>query len=138
MKFKTMHPVIDSTITLRFILHDPRRYKDPDVFEPSRFLGENPEPDPRDHVFGYGRRACSGQQLAETSVFLACATSLAALQISRERDTNNVEIVPKAEFESGILSYVAFFSFYVKELTQFCLLVGALNHLHVASKLVLN
>lgn len=27
-------------------------------FNPERFLGDSPEPDPRPTVFGYGRRVC--------------------------------------------------------------------------------
>jgi hypothetical protein len=45
----------------RFMMHDPRTYKDPHVFNPSRFLGDNPEPDPRTWVFGFGRRICPGE-----------------------------------------------------------------------------
>jgi cytochrome P450 len=39
---------------------DPRYYKNPKVFDPSRFLGPSPESDPREWVFGFGRRACPG------------------------------------------------------------------------------
>jgi hypothetical protein len=41
----------------RKFLHDPNVYKDPFTFNPDRFLGPNPPPDPTDiGVFGYGRR----------------------------------------------------------------------------------
>ncbi|KAJ7444839.1 cytochrome P450 [Mycena latifolia] len=39
--------------------HDPKVYANPMVFDPSRFVasdGHVPEPDPRDPVFGFGRR----------------------------------------------------------------------------------
>jgi cytochrome P450 len=36
--------------------HDPRVYSDPFAFKPERFLGPNPEQDPRDYAFGFGRR----------------------------------------------------------------------------------
>lgn len=39
---------------------DPRNYKDPELFNPDRFLSEDPELDPRKYVFGFGRRACPG------------------------------------------------------------------------------
>lgn len=42
----------------RQILHDPDSYTDPLEFSPERFLGEEPEPDPREIAFGYGRRIC--------------------------------------------------------------------------------
>jgi hypothetical protein len=44
----------------RFMSRDPRNYKDPDRFDPTRFLGSNPELDPRAYVFGFGRRICPG------------------------------------------------------------------------------
>ena len=42
----------------RQIAHDPGTYVDPMEFNPERFLGDNPEPEPRATVFGYGRRIC--------------------------------------------------------------------------------
>ncbi|KAJ7500763.1 hypothetical protein B0H11DRAFT_1994355 [Mycena galericulata] len=38
-------------------LHDRMVYRDPFVFNPDRFLGPNPEPQPADMgLFGYSRR----------------------------------------------------------------------------------
>ena len=42
----------------RLILHDPDSYANPLEFNPERFLGDHPEPDPRGAAFGYGRRIC--------------------------------------------------------------------------------
>jgi cytochrome P450 len=47
----------------RFMSRDPRNYKNPNKFDPSRFLGENPERDPADFIFGFGRRICPGKFL---------------------------------------------------------------------------
>jgi len=48
-------------------MHDPQEYKDPSIFNPERFLGPNPEPDPTDRgLFGYGRRVCPGAHLVIT------------------------------------------------------------------------
>jgi cytochrome P450 len=44
----------------RFMCNDPRTYKDPEIFNPERFLGSHPEPDPRGIAFGFGRRICPG------------------------------------------------------------------------------
>lgn len=42
---------------VRQFLHDPEAYgPNPYVFDPSRFLGETPAPDPRNCCFGFGRR----------------------------------------------------------------------------------
>ena len=35
---------------------DSSVYPDPEVFRPERFLGENPQMDPENIAFGYGRR----------------------------------------------------------------------------------
>jgi cytochrome P450 len=40
------------------MLKDPRTYKDPEIFNPERFLGANPERDPYEITFGFGRRYC--------------------------------------------------------------------------------
>ena len=37
-------------------MHDETAYKDPMAFNPERFLGDSKELDPRNMVFGFGRR----------------------------------------------------------------------------------
>jgi cytochrome P450 len=51
-----------TNIDLRLMGHDPRKYKNGDKFDPTRFLGDAPEADPRDYAFGFGRRICPGKQ----------------------------------------------------------------------------
>jgi len=47
----------DDTLSIyRKMSHDPDVYADPFTFKPERFLGNTPEPDPRDICFGFGRR----------------------------------------------------------------------------------
>jgi cytochrome P450 len=54
-----------SVSSFRLMLHDEDVYPDPHAFNPDRFLGPNPQPDPTDHgAFGYGRRyACATANL---------------------------------------------------------------------------
>lgn len=47
-------PPID--VVRREMAHDPAVYSEPDTFNPSRFLGTQPERDPALYVFGFGRR----------------------------------------------------------------------------------
>ncbi|TCD64635.1 hypothetical protein EIP91_003837 [Steccherinum ochraceum] len=67
--------------------HDPEVYADPFLFNPDRFLGENPELNPKELFFGFGRRICPGQHLADVSTWLACAMSLAVFDIQRTKDS---------------------------------------------------
>ncbi|KAK0438648.1 cytochrome P450 [Armillaria borealis] len=71
---------------LRKMTHDPAVYEDPEVFNPSRFLpglGRVPERDPRSIIYGFGRRKCPGQYLADEMIFIVCATVLSVFDISK-------------------------------------------------------
>ncbi|KAF7776140.1 hypothetical protein Agabi119p4_4533 [Agaricus bisporus var. burnettii] len=87
--------------------HDPRTYSKPDEFRPERFLaaenGGIVERDPRDLCFGFGRRVCPGIHFADASVFILCATSLAALDIETQV-VNGVAIEPILEYSTGTIS----------------------------------
>jgi hypothetical protein len=74
------------------------------TFNPSRFLGETPEPDPRNYVFGFGRRICPGRVLADSNIFLTIAQSLAAFRIGKMvRDGEEVPI--KSQYTPGTISH---------------------------------
>ncbi|KIY66959.1 cytochrome P450 [Cylindrobasidium torrendii FP15055 ss-10] len=62
--------------------HDAATYKSPMQFNPDRFIGSQAEPDPRDICFGFGRRICPGILLADASLWIACAVSIAVLDIA--------------------------------------------------------
>jgi cytochrome P450 len=80
---------------------DPRTYNNPHEFDPTRFLGEHPEQDPRAFVYGWGRRICPGRLYADNSVFLVVIMALATLNISAAEDIDGNKIVPAIEFEGG-------------------------------------
>ncbi|TDZ14126.1 Multifunctional cytochrome P450 monooxygenase [Colletotrichum orbiculare MAFF 240422] len=97
--------------------HDPEVYKDPMEFRPERFLegpkGRKPEPDPRKYVFGFGRRVCAGKNLAENSLFLNFAQSLAVFNIDKPVVDGKV-VEPKTEFLPGVVSHPAPFNVSIK------------------------
>jgi cytochrome P450 len=101
-----------------FMMNDPREYKNPERFMPERFLGENPERDPRELAFGFGRRydqvslymqirfgngcfrQCPGRLLAEDVIFIACTMSLAVFDIQK-KVRNGVVIEPVRQMSRG-------------------------------------
>lgn len=109
--FRHMHHMLDDLLLTycRGLGHDPRSYLNPLSFEPERFLKKDMQsqvPDPRDYVFGFGRRICPGQQLAEQTLWLTCATSLAALTISNKSNVNGSQpIIPDVQYIGHLITY---------------------------------
>ncbi|TFK56140.1 cytochrome P450 [Heliocybe sulcata] len=87
------------------ILHDPRTYSDALEFNPSRFLGAQPEQDPRSFCFGFGRRVCPGMKLADASIFISCAMSLAVFDIAKAVDACGAVLEPTVDYTSGTISH---------------------------------
>ncbi|EPS93960.1 hypothetical protein FOMPIDRAFT_1170095 [Fomitopsis schrenkii] len=95
---------------LWFMTRDTSLYgSDPDDFRPERFADLSPDEakrlDPRNIVFGYGRRICPGRRFADSSIWLAIANILAVFDIRKERDDGGREIEPVVEFTSGAVSH---------------------------------
>jgi cytochrome P450 len=85
--------------------HDPETFHEPMTFKPERFLGPTSEPDPHTLVFGFGRRVCPGRVLADSSLYLSIAQSLAVFNISKTVDENGREVEPVVQFLPGIISH---------------------------------
>ncbi|KAI0544305.1 cytochrome P450 [Xylaria curta] len=89
--------------------HDPNVYHDPTAFRPERFLAgddHEPEPDPEKFVFGFGRRICPGRFLAENSLFLIVAQSLAVFSIDGSRNTDDHhDLQHQSLFQAGVVSH---------------------------------
>lgn len=85
------------------MLHDESVYPDPEKFDPSRFVGEKQQPDPRELAFGRGRRVCPGQYIAEASVFIQVASLLATFDIRRGFDDANLQCKPDIGFTTAIV-----------------------------------
>ncbi|KAF9008812.1 cytochrome P450 [Cyathus striatus] len=87
--------------------HDPRIYDKPEVFNPDRFipsLDGTIEPDPRELCFGFGRRICPGLHLADVSIFITCALTLAVFDIEKKVE-RGIVIEPLHENTTGTISH---------------------------------
>ncbi|KAL5382560.1 hypothetical protein DPSP01_006400 [Paraphaeosphaeria sporulosa] len=85
--------------------HDPSVYESPMDFNPERYLKAEPEPDPREWIFGYGRRVCPGRYVADNALFLTIAQTLAVFRIEKLVDENGKVVEPEMKFEAGVVSH---------------------------------
>jgi len=99
-----------------FMLNDPRTYANPSQFNPERFLakdGKEPEKEPRTVCFGFGRRICPGLHLADASIWISTAMSLAVFDISKVVE-DGVEIIPQVDTIPGSVSHPKAFKCSIK------------------------
>lgn len=98
------------------MMHDPAVYHDPMVFKPERFLGidgREPELDPHDLAFGFGRRICPARILADNTLYLSAAQSLAVFNIRKAvEDGKEIEVEPK--FQPGVISHPEPWRFHIE------------------------
>ncbi|TFY80876.1 hypothetical protein EWM64_g3141 [Hericium alpestre] len=88
-------------------MHDPEIYRNPHDFHPDRYIaseGKEGELDPRTLAFGFGRRVCPGIKLADISLWISCAMSLAVFDISK-KVLNGRVIEPVVDYQSGTISH---------------------------------
>lgn len=79
------------------------------AFRPERHLdtlGHKAEPDPRNFIFGYGRRICPGRWVADNALFITIAQTLAVFSIEKPLDERTGSVLePRVEFEPGAISH---------------------------------
>ncbi|KAK7049828.1 hypothetical protein VNI00_005258 [Paramarasmius palmivorus] len=89
------------------MLYDENLYgPNTDQYNPDRFMkGSELNPDVRhpEMAFGFGRRQCPGQDMAESSIWITIASILACFDISKAVDESGVPIEPSGEYTSGML-----------------------------------
>jgi hypothetical protein len=56
-------------------------------------------------VFGFGRRVCPGRLLADHTVWLTVARSLAVFDITKGTEAGGKEISPNVRFTPGVISH---------------------------------
>jgi len=77
------------------------------TFNPDRFLDSpihKAERDPRDFIFGFGRRICPGRYIADNALFITIAQSLAVFSIEKLVENGKV-VEPEIRFEPGTISH---------------------------------
>ncbi|KAJ7344033.1 cytochrome P450 [Mycena albidolilacea] len=83
-------------------------YSDPTRFYPERFLPKpagRGEPYFNNTVFGFGRRICTGQYVAENSLWVGIASILASCKINNAVDETGNIIVPDPTLIDGLISH---------------------------------
>ncbi|KAF5382615.1 hypothetical protein D9615_002768 [Tricholomella constricta] len=89
---------------IRAMTLNDKLYHEPSKFIPERFL---PKPagdgEPLPPVFGFGRRICPGRHFADGTLWMAIATILATLTISKAFDKDGKEITAEVKFKSALL-----------------------------------
>jgi Cytochrome P450 len=87
----------------RSLSRDPAVYPDPDTFNPGRYLDPS-YPTYREplseyptikgyHGFGFGRRICPGQEVAEAELLIACAALVWAFKLQKKRLPCGAEVL---------------------------------------------
>lgn len=82
-------------------------YPEPDTFKPERFLEKvdaetKRKRDPRNFVFGFGRRQCPGNTLVDSSLWLLISSMIATLNISKPVDDAGNVVEPVVVFENPV------------------------------------
>ncbi|KAJ6472477.1 cytochrome P450 [Mycena sanguinolenta] len=88
---------------------DESVYSDPTSFRPERYLPQPAgagEPHFSNVTFGFGRRICTGQYLADQSLWIAIASILATCTITDAVDENGNIIVPRTTMTDGLVRRV--------------------------------
>lgn len=103
------------------ICHDEENYTDSDRFWPERFMPDGSRelpPDPREFVFGYGRRSCPGKHLGDATVFLCVARTLAAVNIVPALSAMGTLNTPEIRYTSAPVSHPEHFTCKVTRRSQ--------------------
>ncbi|KAI0788021.1 cytochrome P450 [Fomes fomentarius] len=90
------------------MLRNEEFYPEPHAFKPERWLGQGDrrqETHPLNAAFGFGRRICPGQYLAEKIVFTTMARMLALFDISPVKDENGKSIIPSDDSTNGGITF---------------------------------
>ncbi|KAJ3794923.1 cytochrome P450 [Lentinula aff. detonsa] len=81
----------------------------PQLFRPERYIEDPHLLDPKDVIFGFGRRRCPGRHFGDRSIWLAAASLVCTMVISRAKDDAGNEIIPEIAFIDAFVHHPAEF-----------------------------
>ncbi|EJT98557.1 cytochrome P450 [Dacryopinax primogenitus] len=92
---------------------DPTVFGKPEEFNPERYLAPTGEPqnpaginrDIGSWCFGFGRRLCPGENIAEASLYMAVVNTLWGFNIKYSLDADGKPILPDMNYEQGVVSH---------------------------------
>ncbi|KAF8056983.1 cytochrome P450 [Lyophyllum atratum] len=87
---------------IRGMTWDESLYADPFSFDPTQFSSDGRNKPLPSATWGFGRRICPGRYLADSSLWIAMATILLTLEISKEIDEDGKEITPEVKFVTSV------------------------------------
>lgn len=89
---------------------DPALFPEPDAFDPERYLPDVVDKetwaarDPRQYVFGFGRRGCPGQYIIDASMWIMLASVMATFDLRKSVDDYGKVIEPVYEYNNSIFA----------------------------------
>lgn len=95
---------------------DEAVFPNPEEFNPERYLEEDLDEvtakarDPRNYVFGFGRRRCPGQWMIDSSLWIAIASMLASFDIRKAVDEFGNVIEPEVVYDNSVFTCVYSYS----------------------------
>ncbi|KAJ8588356.1 cytochrome P450 [Rhizopogon salebrosus TDB-379] len=95
----------------RAMTHNEEKYPSPNEFKPERFLHEDGSltDDTMQLSFGWGRRICVGRHVADSSLWIAMTSFLAAFSVHKAIDEHGKEIPVIPKFSTGFIIHPEIF-----------------------------
>ena len=114
LRYALLDSIYAQVLSLRAIHMNSKLHKDPETFDPSRYLSKplsaaeyinSNDPFDRDHfTYGAGRRVCPGVHVAERSLYINIVRTLWGFNIKKPVGADGRPIEPDTAMIRGFLS----------------------------------